>query len=93
MLDEARLGYYLMIILIPIETANQVAVGALRGLGKIHWLPLVQFIGFYILEQPFSYIMIKVLGFGYWIYLAAGIGVSVGLAVWNYLHLWRIDWQ
>ena len=40
------------------DTTNWVAVGVLKGLGKITWPPLFQFIAYYVIYQPLSYLLI-----------------------------------
>lgn len=46
--DEALKAYFFILALIPLETVNWVAVGVLKGLGKMHWIPIMEIVLFYL---------------------------------------------
>ena len=81
-----------MCICAIIDTVNWVAVGILKGLGKIRWLPLFQFIFYYLFNQPVAYVLVHYVGYGfetYWKMLALTTG---GIAIANYIYLSTLNW-
>ena len=80
-------GYYFMLAIIPLETVNWIGVGVLKGLGKMHWIPILELIVYYCLFQPLCYVLVKVYGYGFELYWVVYIGVSLIMITFNYSYL------
>ena len=64
-IDTATPAFFAMVIAEFVDTVNWVAVGTLKGLGKIRWIPLIQLIVYYFFHQPASILLIHFYSLGF----------------------------
>lgn len=53
----------------------------------MHWIPFQEVIIYYLFYQPFCYVMVKVLGYGYEVYWIVYIGISIIMTTINFSYL------
>lgn len=93
MIEAAGPAYFAMCICEIMDSVNWVAIGILKGLGKIRWLPLFQFIFYYLFHQPVSYVLVHFLGYGFETYWRMMIITTAGLATANFTYLCSLNWD
>ena len=64
-IDTATPAFFAMAFAEFADTINWVAIGTLKGLGKIRWLPLIQLIVYYFFHQPASILLIHFYSLGF----------------------------
>lgn len=82
-----------MTLLIPLDTLNWIAIGILKGLGKIRFLPLLEIIFYYLLMQPICFYLTKIADHGFEMYWVGLVSAVAMVALSNYIYIFTLSWD
>lgn len=91
--EQGLPAYYIMTLVIPLDTLNWIAIGILKGLGRIRYLPFFEIVFDYFLMQPLCYYFCIVKHYDFEVYWIGLVGAVASIMLCNYFYLYTLNWD